>query len=138
MRKKTKRAMTLLEIMIVIFIIGLISSVVGYNMRGSLDKGKAFKTHEAICKLYNVLQLELSEENVGNLAKDGLVKTVKVTLKNSGYITKPNDYLKDGWGDPLTFDIVNHEIRMTSKRYEEFCKEKNKPTFYPWEEEKDN
>ena len=42
--KKSKKAMTLLEVMIVIFIIGIISSVIGYNMKGSLEKAKAFKT----------------------------------------------------------------------------------------------
>ena len=40
MRKK--RAITLLEIMIVILLIGLIGGVVSYNLKGTLDKGKAF------------------------------------------------------------------------------------------------
>ena len=39
-----KRALTLLEIMIVIVLIGIIGSVIGVNMKGSLDAGKAFKS----------------------------------------------------------------------------------------------
>ena len=41
--KKKKRSMTLLEVMIVIFIIGIIGSIVGYNMKGSMEKARAFK-----------------------------------------------------------------------------------------------
>ena len=59
---KKKYTMTLLEIMIVIFIIGIIGSVIGYNMRGSLDNGKAFKTKEGSRKLYEIIQLERQEK----------------------------------------------------------------------------
>ena len=34
-----KRALTLLEVMIVIFLITLITGTIGYSMRGTLDKG---------------------------------------------------------------------------------------------------
>ncbi len=59
--RKTRRAMTLLEIMIVIFIIGIISSVIGYNMKGSLEKAKAFKTTEGIKKITEIFELELAQ-----------------------------------------------------------------------------
>ena len=48
MRKK--RAITLLEIMIVILLIGLIGGVVSYNLKGTLDKGKAFASKEGAKK----------------------------------------------------------------------------------------
>ena len=46
-KKKKQYALTLIEIMIVIVLIGLIGSVIGANMKGSLDEGKAFKTKYA-------------------------------------------------------------------------------------------
>ena len=60
-KKKKQRPMTLLEIMIVIFIIGIIGSVIGYNMKGSLEEGKAFKTQEGIKQLYEIFHLEMAK-----------------------------------------------------------------------------
>ncbi len=59
-----KRAITLLEIMIVIFLIALIGGVVGFNMKGSMDKGKAFKTSQAISRVKEILYLVASEQNL--------------------------------------------------------------------------
>ena len=50
-----KRSVTLLEMMIVITLIGLIASVIGYNMKGSLDRGKAFKTEESQKQIKDIL-----------------------------------------------------------------------------------
>ncbi len=56
-----KQAITLIEIMIVILLIGLIGGTLAYNMRGSLDKGKEFKTEQNKSKLYDVLMLEYAK-----------------------------------------------------------------------------
>ena len=61
MIKKKKQPMTLLEIMIVIFIIGIIGSVIGYNMKGSLEEGKAFKSKEGSRQVYEILTLEVAK-----------------------------------------------------------------------------
>ncbi len=52
--------MTLLEIMIVIVLIGLIGSVIGFNMKGSLDEGRAFKTRQAQEQIQDILMLEVA------------------------------------------------------------------------------
>lgn len=141
MKKKIKRAMTLLEVMIVIFIIGLVSSVVGYNMRGSLDEGKAFKTREGINKLYNIVHLELDSKQIEELELQGkdLNEGIKNALRNSGLVSRPGDYLVDGWKVPLEFKIArvdgSFEIHMTSSKYESFCEKKHKKPDYPWNEE---
>lgn len=97
--KCRKRAMTLLEIMIVIFIIGIISSVIGYNMKGSLEKAKAFKTKEGIKKIKEIFELELAQ-GAANL--EDIVKHPDQVLKNSGLVSHPKDMLKDGWGVAYT------------------------------------
>ena len=134
---KKKYTMTLLEIMIVIFIIGIIGSVVGYNMRGSLDQGKAFKTKESTRKIYEILQLE---EARGSLIPDGTVNfeaAVCKILKGSGFVRNVSQITKDGWGNPFNFflDDKSGELRFTSQKYETYCEKKEIKTEYPWEEE---
>ncbi len=134
MKKQVKRAMTLLEIMIVIFIIGIIGSVIGYNMRGSLDEGKAFKTKEAARKLYEIIELEIAKG--AKPTTDS--KEIEALLKQSGLVRKPADLLCDGWQNAFSFymDGESH-VRFNSTKYEEYCEKKGKPRDYPWEEDAD-
>jgi len=140
--KAKKRSLTLFEVMIVIFIIGIIGSVVGYNMRGSLDQGKAFKTKEAISKVYNIVQMEMSSKEIDELAgsdSDAIRGKVTEVLKSSGFVSKPDHLVEDGWKEPLVFTVEKHggenEIRMSSNRYEKFYQKKNKNAEYPWEKD---
>lgn len=134
---KKKYTMTLLEIMIVIFIIGIISSVIGYNMKGSLEKGRAFKTKEGINKLYEIVQLEEAGGKALNLEKD-LGDSVAELLKHSGLVRNPKDLMKDGWGNPYHFSYENMELRITSKKYEDYCSAKNIEEIYPWSDKEDS
>lgn len=128
---KKKYTMTLLEIMIVIFIIGIIGSVIGYNMRGSLDKGKAFKTKEGINKLYEIVQLEEAQGyQIGELTPDN----IKALLTRSGLARKPDDLMKDGWGNPYRFEYNGTDIRILSDKYEDYCEAKGIQDRYPWPE----
>lgn len=123
--------MTLLEIMIVIFIIGIIGSVIGYNMRGSLDKGKAFKTKEGINKLYEIVQLEEAQGNKISSDKS-LKEEVERVLNESGLARKPAELMKDGWGNPYNFDQDEGDLRITSQKYEDYCNAKGINDLYPW------
>ena len=141
MSKRKKRAMTLLEVMIVIFIIGIIGSVIGYNMRGSMDQGKAFKTKEGISKVYNIVHLEMGSNDIKDLNEansEVISERVGEVLRASGLVNKPKQYLEDGWKNPLEFHVEKvdgtYEIRMTSEKYENFCNKKNKSFDYPWNE----
>tara|TARA_A100000164_G_scaffold346962_1_gene348004 strand:+ start:93 stop:521 length:429 start_codon:yes stop_codon:yes gene_type:complete len=142
MKKPKKKTMTLLEVMIVIFIIGIIGSVIGYNMRGSLDEGKAFKTKEAISKLYEISQLVWDDKN--QVSDDpGRIKTM---LFDSRLVRRPNALMQDGWQQPFEFyiDEGSSELRIISKKYEEYYDKKRKENpssdsksneyGYPWEQ----
>ena len=100
--KKKKRPITLLEIMIVIFLIGIIGSVIGYNMKGSMDKGKAFKTEHAMKQIEDILLLQVSDK----APIETILANPSHYLKTSGMVKDPNGMLKDGWGQPF-------EIRLT-------------------------
>ena len=134
--------MTLLEVMIVIFIIGIIGSVIGYNMRGSMDQGKAFKTKEGITKLYNIVHLEMDSNEIKALEganTEEIALRIGNVLTESGLVNKPKQYLIDGWKNDLQFEVVAvkgaYEIRAHSEKYERFYEKKNKSPEYPWDEE---
>jgi len=91
---KKKQPMTLLEIMIVIFIIGIIGSVIGYNMKGSLEEGKAFKSEQGSKQVYDILTLEMAKG--GKI--DDIVDNPEKYLQLSGFAKNPKKLLQDGWG----------------------------------------
>lgn len=132
--------MTLLEVMIVIFIIGIIGSVVGYNMRGSLDNGRAFKTKEGTHKLYEIVQLE--SDGLKDVESDGLKDDrqlhdkIKQLLKGSHLVRNVDELMKDGWGEDYQIKVDKGDVRFYSKRYEDYCSKKSKSPEYPWVTEK--
>src|SRR3989344_5025868 len=88
--KMKKRTFTLIEIMIVILLITLIGGVIGYNVKGSLKKGKEFKTKQAKAQLEDILEICLQEgmdpkefENdpIKFLEDSGLAKDAKSLLE---------------------------------------------------------
>lgn len=139
-KKRRKRPMTLVEIMIVIFIIGMISSVVGVNMRKSLEKGKHFKTKQAITKLYNVMEMAVAEDpNLFDEAYSDQDKQEKVskTIKASHFVRKSSKPLLDGWGKPFDIVIEGDQVQFISKAYEDYCTKQKLNIDYPWNEEEE-
>jgi len=111
---KKKQAFTLLEIMIVIFLIGIIGSVIGYNMKGSLDEGKAFKTRQAKLKIKDLLEMEIAK----GVAPEKIIDDPARYLKASRLVKNPDKMIQDGWGDPFEFSVKgNGEINVVSKKY---------------------
>lgn len=120
--RKARRAMTLLEIMIVIFIIGIISSVIGYNMKGSLEKAKAFKTTEGIKKITEIFELELAQ---GTTTIQKILNNPAAVLDSSGFVTNPNEFLKDGWGIPYKITITRSgKPKVYSEAYATYANKK--------------
>ncbi len=117
--KNSKRYITLLEIMIVIFLISIIGSVVGYNMKGSIDRGKAFRTAQAIDQINDVLLLEATKD--GRSLEDLATNALDV-LQKSDIVKDPSSLIKDGWGDPLDIqpDNENHCFIITSKNLDAY------------------
>jgi len=120
---KKKRALTLLEIMIVILIIGVIGSVIGYNMRGSLDEAKAFKTREGAKKIRDILTLQMA--TVDQYTPDIVQENISSVLESSNLVPNVEKLLKDGWG--RKYEIVVKEsgdIKFHSDAYRRYCKKK--------------
>ena len=117
-----KRYITLLEIMIVVLLIGIISSVIGYNVKGSLNKGKAFKTQMAQKQIKDILYLSISEGK----KIDDVTKNHKQYLKDSGLVKSIDNLLKDGWGEGFIIKNDKNNILVKSKKLEEYLKKHNK------------
>jgi len=117
-----KRHITLIEIMIVILLIGIITSVVGYNVKGSLEKGKIFKTEHAQSQIRDLLLLEVARGT--NIEE--VVKNYRRYLKESGMTKDLKAILKDGWGDYFEIKLVDNktDIKVISKNLDKYNKNK--------------
>lgn len=111
-----KRALTLIEIMIVIFLITLITGAIGYSMRGSMEKGREFRTKQGIEQLHDLLLICLDEEGDANKIANNTI----FYLRKSGIAKNPEGLLKDGWGKPFTitvkpggrdFDVISENLK---------------------------
>lgn len=126
MRKK--RAITLLEMMIVILLIGLIGGVVSYNLKGTLDRGKAFAAREGAKKLEDILNLEIQQgtKKALDFARDKSDKRdlVKAALLNSGLVSEQQakKLIVDSWNEFFIIKKVagKDEVVVTSRKYEEY------------------
>lgn len=117
--KQKKRNITLMELMVVMVIIGIISTVIGRGISGSLEKGRKFKTQHSRKQLEEILllQVALGECRIEDLKDSNIVEA---QLKKSGLVAKVDDLLKDGWGDPYIIDVGEglNEIKIISQHDE--------------------
>jgi len=116
---KHRRYLTLIEMMIVMFIIATITGVLGYRYAGSLDEAKAFKTKTAIERLATTLNLKAAEnpDFMNNIQSEWQAAVV-----NSPLVSNPKDLLKDGWGQPFEVFVDNGNIVVRSQSFENYIR----------------
>lgn len=121
MRKK-KRALTLLEIMIVIFLITLITGAIGYNMLGTLDRGRIFRTQQAKEQLHDLLLICLADKGDA----EAISKNPLQYLKELGLAKDPENLIKDGWKQPFTIKATRdkNDFIIQSLGLEKYNKKK--------------
>lgn len=114
-----KRCLTLIEIMIVMFLIAMITGVVAYNYRSTLDQGRAFKSREGIERIRTILLLETAS-NPGTWDEVSEGKWVDV-VKRSPLANNPDKLIYDGWGNLYDVQVVNvngeRDIQVSSSAY---------------------
>lgn len=110
--KRKKRPITLIEIMIVILLIGLIGGALAFNMRGSVDEGKAFKTRQNISRIEDILMLELVK---GKETLQEIAGHWEETVRASPLV-KGDDIVKDGWNQPFVVAYDNDKITIFSNK----------------------
>ena len=121
--RKKKQAITLLEIMIVIFLIGLIGGVIGYNVKGSLEEGKAFRSEQGIEKLHDLLLME----SANGVPMEEILREPAFYLKRTGLVADADKLLKDGWGQPYTIkQDGEYDLSITSRALNTHKQKKNR------------
>ncbi|MCB1136031.1 MAG: prepilin-type N-terminal cleavage/methylation domain-containing protein [Chlamydiia bacterium] len=115
---KRRRAITLIEIMIVMFLIALIGGVVAYNMKGALDKGKVFKTEQGMERLRSTLEMHIAEypDDADRLESEWVRY-----VEQSPLVKNPKELTRDGWGQ--LYDVrmgQDGEIIIRSEAYERY------------------
>lgn len=127
---KKRRCVTLVEMMIVMFLIAMIIGVVAYNYQGSLDEGKAFKTKTTIEKVQTILLIRMAEDSNINVESSW-----KEILKQSPLVQNAKSLTKDGWGQELQVGRGdNGEPIVSSRKFEEY-KKKNPGSFFKDDQE---
>ena len=118
-KKGKKRCVTLIEIMVVIMLISLIGGALAFNMRGSMDKGRAFKTEQNISRIEDILTLTIAES--GKNASDILLSWSQIVTDSP--LVKDDSILKDGWNGEIKV-AANGEtgFTVTSDKLDEYYK----------------
>lgn len=117
MKKTKKRNVTLIEMMIVMFLIALISGVVAYNYRGTLDEGKAFKTAADIQNLENILNLRAANDDD---ALESMPSDWKRYVEQSPLVQNAKSIMKDGWGNDYEVAVNDGEVKVISRKFNEY------------------
>lgn len=117
MKKLKRRYITLIEIMIVMFLIALITGVLAYNYRGSLEEGKAFKTRAGMDKLETILNLAVAENPS---LMDHIESDWREVVRQSPLVQNYSALVKDGWGIDYRVSVENNQILVHSARYDQY------------------
>lgn len=123
-----RRFVTLVEMMIVMFLIAMITGVIAINYTGSLEEGKAFKTKNGIEKIRTVLDLYLAGHPND---KERVRSNWKDILENSQLVKNPKELELDGWGVEYQVSVEdNGDIAIKSEKYERYLETKGKGSLF--------
>lgn len=128
-RRPVRRAITLIEMIVVMILIATITGAVALNYRESLNEGKAFKTQAGIDRLETVLSLYYAE-HPGEAMRGGEDDILSI-VSQSPLVRNPKDFIRDGWGDKYEISIQTDSssapvIAVRSKKFEQYQAEKKK------------
>ncbi len=125
-KKAKKRFLTLIEMMIVMFIIAMITGGLAYRYVGSLDESRAFKTKVAMERLSGILNLKLADdpEFLSNMS------TWVDVVEGSPLVNNAKDIMNDGWGNKFQVDRDNEgNILVTSRKYTDYINTQKQTMF---------
>lgn len=119
-----RQFVTLIEMMIVMFLIAMITGVVAYNYTGSLEKGKAFKTEAGIQRLSQILTLAVAENPA---LLDSIQQNWIEVVGSSALVQNKEALIKDGWGSNYQVSVdTDGAIHITSTKYSDYIQKGRK------------
>lgn len=117
-KKRKKRSITLIEIMIVILLIGLIGGALAFNMSGSMDRGRAFKTEQNMARIEDILMMEYAK---GDQSLEDIAKEWESVVKRSPLVVKQGkDVMTDGWKKTFNVTYKDGELKITSEAFAKY------------------
>jgi general secretion pathway protein G len=123
-----RRYITLVEMMIVMFLIAMITGVIAYNYTGTLEEGKAFKTKNGMDKIRTVLDLHLATHPEDRDHID--TQWIRI-VEASQLVKNPKEIIKDGWGmDYQVTQGQDGEIEIKSDKYMQYQASKGKGSLF--------
>jgi general secretion pathway protein G len=131
MANRSRRALTLIEIMIVLFLIGMVISVLTYSMKGSMDEGKCFKARQRALQIEQLLMMASAQTG---LPLDAVIAEPKKYLESTGLVKDGTPFLQDPWGQQMQMAIQDDRIVVWSDQYEKLMRKKHGPD---WVEKRD-
>lgn len=125
--KRVKRQfLTLIEMMIVMFIIALITGGLAYRYVGSLDESRAFKTKVAIDRVSGILNLKAADDPT---FLDRAGSAWQTVIETSPLVANSKDLIRDGWGQIFQVEVNDDTINVSSRKYNEYIR-KNENTMF--------
>ena len=105
MRKTTakmKRALTLIEMIVVLMLLTMITGALAYNYKGSLDKGKEFEKREMLSRIQTVLDIAVAD---GEIASQADTDKWQDLVEASPLIQNPKKFIAkaQAFGIKITF-----------------------------------
>jgi len=116
-KRMVKRAVTLVELLVVMALIAIISGALAINYRGSLTKGKRFKTEQLIERIHTAVMLEMASDP--KVANDFQDKWKDIVLKSPLVAAKvgTNGEILDAWDRPVKCTLDKGVVTVTSDGY---------------------
>ncbi len=118
--RRPARGFTLIEIMAVVLIIGLLSSIVGFAVFQQVDKGRVTAAQTQIASLENVLELYRMDNARFPTTEQGLLALVEPSATSPEPRNFPEGgYLKGGrvpldpWGNPYQYESPGQHNRQS-------------------------
>ena len=108
MRRRKTQGFTIIEIMVVVFIIGLLASVIVPNLIGRTDEAKAVKAKQDIMVLENALEMYRLDNGYYPSTDQGLQALInKPTTEPIPRVWRQGGYIKklqqDPWARPYQY-----------------------------------
>lgn len=97
-----RRAMTLIEIMVVVVILGILATVATVSVRDYLVQGKQSAAKQEIAQISAALELFYMETNRYPTNQEGLAVLIAKTDKHPDGLLRGGD-LNDVWGHPYQY-----------------------------------
>lgn len=121
-KKKQNKSFTLIELMVVIALIGIIGGVLTYNLKGSLEKGKVFKTQESKHQIKNILNLASIEDNV---SIEEVIENWEHYIRNSPLIQNHEKIINDAWNHLFEVSYYEDNIVIQSRKLQAYYRKHN-------------